>query len=365
MKKKKLIIFMPSIEGGGVEKNLYIISNYLVNKIADVSLITVTKSAKPRFSKKIIFISPKSYIWESLNKKIKYIVCLYLLFIRLLFNKNFVILCFQANIYCTLLCKLFGIKIIIRSNSSPSGWSKNFIKKIIFKKLLNLADIIIVNSIDFKSELKKKLNLKSVCIYNPLNKEEIVFQSKKNNKIIFKKHNVLKIINVARFTDQKDHITLLRAANILKEKIKFELNIVGRGVNKNMMDSYIVKNDLKKFVKIVKFIDNPYPLIKQADLFVLTSKFEGLPNVLLESLTLKKFVISSNCPTGPREILDNGTNGLLFKIGDYKDLSQKIIYYNSNRLKLKKMINMGYKRLNRFDLKNNLQKYFVILDKFL
>ena len=56
MKKKNLIIFMPSIEGGGVEKNLYIISNYLVNKIYDISLITVTKSAKSRFNKKIKFI---------------------------------------------------------------------------------------------------------------------------------------------------------------------------------------------------------------------------------------------------------------------------------------------------------------------
>ncbi|MDC1279772.1 glycosyltransferase, partial [Pelagibacteraceae bacterium] len=309
MKKKKLIIFMPSIEGGGVEKNLYIISNYLVNKISDISLISVTKSAKPRFNKKIKFISPQSYFWEHVNKKIKYIICLYLLLLKIFFDRNFVIFCFQANIYCTLLCKLFGIKIIIRSNSSPSGWSKNFIKKILFQNLLNLADMIIVNSVDFKNELKKKFNLKSVCIYNPLNKNEIVFKSKKKNKIVFKKDNVLKIINVARFTDQKDHITLLRAANILKEKIDFELIIVGRGVNRNIMENYIGKNNLKNFVKIIKFNDNPYPLINQADLFVLTSTFEGLPNVLLESLTLKKFVISSNCPTGPREILDKGKNG--------------------------------------------------------
>ena len=289
---------------------------------------------------------------------------MYLLFTKLLFNRNVVIFCFQANVYCTLLCKIFGVRIVIRSNSSPSGWSKNFIKKMIFKKYHESADTIIVNSIDFKNELKKKLNLNSVCIYNPLNKDEVVFQSKKNKKIIFKKKNVLRIINVARFTDQKDHITLIISSNILKEKIRFELNIVGN-VQKKIMENYIFKNYLKNFVKIIKFTNNPYPLIKQADLFVLTSKFEGLPNVLLESQTLKKFVISSNCPTGPREILDNGTNGLLFKIGDYKDLSKKIIYYNSNKLKLKKMINMGYKRLDRFDLKNNLQKYFLILDKFL
>ena len=117
------------------------------------------------------------------------------------------------------------------------------------------------------------------------------------------------------------------------------------------------------FLKVIEVI---FPLPNAAlPLIVLTSKFEGLPNVLLESQALKKFVISSNCPTGPREILDNGKNGFLFKIGDYKDLSKKIIYYNSNKLKLKKMINMGHKRLDRFDLKNNLQKYFLILSKFL
>ncbi len=365
MIKKKLILFMPSIEGGGVEKNLYIISNFLSYKIKDISLITVTKSAKNRFNNKIKFISPKSLFWENVNKKIKYVVCLYLLLIKLLFNRNYVVFCFQANIYCTLLCKIFGIKIIIRSNSSPSGWSKNFIKNILFKNLLNLADMIIVNSIDFKNELKKKFNLKSVCIYNPLNANEIILKSKVKSKIIFNKNKKLKIINIGRFTDQKDQITLLKAANILKGKIQFQLNIVGRGVNKNMMDRYINKNNLRNFVKILKFTQNPYPLIKQSDLFVLTSKFEGLPNVLLEAQVLKKFIISSNCPTGPREILDNGKNGFLFKIGDFNKLSEQIINYNLNKNKLKKMVSLGHKRLYRFDFRNNLEKYYINLKKFL
>ena len=84
---------------------------------------------------------------------------------------------------------------------------------------------------------------------------------------------------------------------------------------------------IKSFVKIYNFVDNPYPLIKQADIFVLSSAYEGLPNVLLEALTLNKFIISSNCPTGPKEILLNGKGGLLFKVGNYKQLANKIIYY--------------------------------------
>ena len=57
---------------------------------------------------------------------------------------------------------------------------------------------------------------------------------------------------------------------------------------------------------------------------MLTSLYEGLPNVLLEAQVLKKFIISSNCPTGPREILLNGKAGSLFKVGDYKKLSDLI-----------------------------------------
>ena len=69
-------------------------------------------------------------------------------------------------------CKIFNIKIIIRPNSSPSGWSQNPLKQFIFTHTLKQADRIIVNSFKFKNELKKKLNIKSKCIYNPLNKSD-------------------------------------------------------------------------------------------------------------------------------------------------------------------------------------------------
>ena len=97
--------------------------------------------------------------------------------------------------------------------------------------------------------------------------------------------------------------------------------------------------------------------INKSDLFVLTSKFEGLPNVLLEALTLKKFIISSNCPTGPREILKNGKYGFLFETEDYKKLSELILKYSKNKSKFKNKIELGYKSLSRFDLDVNGKKY--------
>ena len=98
----------------------------------------------------------------------------------------------------------------------------------------------------------------------------------------------------------------IKSLNNLKNDIEFEACIIGKGKLKKKLQGYINFNNLRKYVRIIDYVDNPYPFIKQTNLFVLSSKFEGLPNVLLESLVLKKFVISSNCPTGPSEILKNG-----------------------------------------------------------
>ena len=118
-------------------------------------------------------------------------------------------------------------------------------------------------------------------------------------------------------------------------------------------------------IKILDFIQNPYPIIRESDLFILTSKYEGLPNVLLEALTLKKFIISSDCETGPSEILSNGKGGFLFKVGDYITLAQKIKLYYKNKKKLKNKIEYGHKELKRFDYNKNLKKYFNMVNKYL
>ena len=366
MKKKELIIFMPSIEGGGVEKNLFIISNYLSSKIKNISIITTGRKYRGNF-KKINFVTPKSLFWQNTSRRIKYFICLLILSSILSKSKNYVVFAFQANLYCTLVCKFFGIKIIVRSNSSPSGWSKNFIKKYLYKKILGYSDKIIVNSIDFKKQFKDFFSVKADCIYNPLNKKEIIRKSRVKFKLNFfnNKDNCLKIINVARFTDQKDHYTLMKSLNLLKKKINFKALIIGKGANKQKIINYINGNNLNKKIKLLKFQSNPYKYINSSDIFILSSKFEGLPNVLLEAMVLKKFIISTNCPTGPKEILVNGKGGELVPVGDYKAISKKILFFKKNKKKLEKKIIFSYKSLHRFDYKKNLDKYLNIVNSFL
>jgi glycosyltransferase involved in cell wall biosynthesis len=363
MNQKKIIIFMPFINGGGVEKNFFLITNYLSTKFKDISVISLSKSYRNKLSPKIKFVTFKTKLPSTIGRRTKYIISLFLLFKKILFNQNSTVFCFQGLAYCIILCKLLSTKIIIRSNSSPSGWSKNYIKKILYKKIYSMADKIIVNSKDFKKELKLKFNINSDCIYNPLNKKEIIKNSKKKINIDFFEKEDFKIISVARLTNQKDHLCLIRSINLLKNKYKnLKVLLIGSGNKKKEIQNLINKLKLKKIIKILSFKKNPYPYIKKSNLFILSSKFEGLPNVLLEAITLKKFIISSDCPTGPSEILDKGKGGLLFKVGDYKELSKKVIFTIQNKKKCNEKLLFAKKRLERFDYSKNLSKFYNILN---
>ena len=363
--EKKILLFNPSIEGGGVEKNLFLVSNFLIKKFKKVSLITISKNYKKKFNKSIEFISLSSNIWDSFGRKIKYVLALILLIKEIFNNRNLLVFSFQANIYCIIICKLFGVKVISRSNSAPIGWSQNWLKRTIFKIVLNLADKVMVNSLQFKKDLKKEFNVDAICIYNPLNIKEIKQKSKENTRSIFKSKRKLKILNIGRFTEQKDQKTLLKSLNYLKRDLDYEAVLVGKGILKDNLIKYIDENNLKNNIKILNFADNPYKLIKQTDIFVLSSRFEGLPNVLLEALVLNKFVISSDCPTGPKEILLNGKGGLLFKTGNYKDLVKKILFYDANKNKCNKLLKIAIKNLNRFDYQRNQIKYYDLVKSLL
>lgn len=359
MKQKKLIIFFPSIEEGGVEKNLFVISDFLSKKIRNISIIT---SVPSKIDNNKIKVIKSNLNIQNKSRFIKNLFCSYLLMKELSKNKKVTVMSFQANLYATLIAWFCGVNIICRANASIKGWLKNPIKKFIYKTIMKLSSKIIVNSKAMKSEFKNDLNLNSFLVYNPLDKEKIILNSKKKiNLSFFNNKKYLKILNIGRLTDQKDQMTLLKAVNLLKKKINFKLILLGQGSEKNRLENYIYNNGLNKNVKILSFKKNPYPIIKKTDLFILSSKYEGLPNVLLEAIVLKKLIISSDCPTGPREILQNGKGGILFKMGSYIDLYNKMLSLNKNKKLNNKKIICAYKSLKKYDYNFNLNKYLKII----
>ena len=364
MKLSEIIIFFPSIEKGGADKNLFMISNFLAKKLDNVSILTCSKKYKSKF-KNIKYIGPTSNFCENFGRSLKTLFCIYYLIKTILLKKNILVLSFQSNIFSIIICKIFSIKIITRSNSFPNDWTKSFLKKWIFKVVYNLADLTIVNSIAVKRKFKKFYNVKSAHIYNPVNKLEILSLSKNKTKNLFSRRTSLKIIIVGRLSKEKDHMTFLDSLKILSKKIEIESIIMGSGDQKRKIENTIEKYNLQNRVKIISFNNNPYPYIKNSDILVLSSIHEGLPNVLIESAVLKTFIISSNCETGPKEILLNGKTGALFKVGDSQQLANKIMYYKNNKKQKQKMIQLGFKCLNRFDYSKNLNEYYYKIKYYL
>ena len=162
-------------------------------------------------------------------------------------------------------------------------------------------------------------------------------------------------MTVGRLENQKDIITILKAFEILIKKINARLIIIGYGSQYNMLKNYIKKNKLQKNIIILTKVSNPFPYYKIADTFVLSSKFEGFGNVLVEAAMFKINIISSNCNAGPREILFNGRYGQLFNIGDFIRLSEQM--YISSRNKNLYNKNQFFNSLKRFNLKSNVSKY--------
>jgi glycosyltransferase involved in cell wall biosynthesis len=135
------------------------------------------------------------------------------------------------------------------------------------------------------------------------------------------------IVSVARLDEiQKDHRTLLRAYAQLVATQKGALNealvIVGDGGFRAELEALAIELGVGERVHFTGYRNNPHAVVAGASALVLSSRYEGMPMVLLEALALGKPVISTDCPTGPREILDDGKFGLLVPIGNVDAMAQ-------------------------------------------
>ena len=192
--------------------------------------------------------------------------------------------------------------------------------------------------------LKDKL----LRIYNPFNFNRILTLSEENVENIYYKENF--IIAIARLTThQKDFSTLIKAFKRAKElgRIFEKLLILGDGPDREKIEKMIRDENMEKDIILLGSIKNPYPWLKKAKIFVHSSKYEGLPTVLIEALILNKKVISSACPTGPREILENGKIGDLYEIGDYEKLAYYIVEALKNGSLDKKLIEKEIQKFSK------------------
>jgi glycosyltransferase involved in cell wall biosynthesis len=133
------------------------------------------------------------------------------------------------------------------------------------------------------------------------------------------------LLGVGRLTEQKDFETLIHAFHKVQFEIESNLIILGDGPERPKLEALVKELELVQKVSLPGFMQNPYSYMAHADLFILSSRFEGLPTALIEAMACGTPVIATDCITGPAEILENGRYGHLVPVGDVDALSKGII----------------------------------------
>lgn len=182
------------------------------------------------------------------------------------------------------------------------------------------ADLIICPSKGLLSDLTKFMKAeesKIKHIYNPTVTPDIFEKAQQEtNHPWFEQKSCPIVLGAGRLKPQKDFITLIEAFARVKRNFQdAKLVILGEGKQRAELEALVTKLGLQGDVDLVGFQENPYAFIAKADLFVLSSIYEGLPNILIEALALKKKIVATNCPSGPAEILKFGRYGSLLPTG--------------------------------------------------
>ena len=364
--KKKIIFYHPNFEDGGVEKTNLLVSAKLSKKY---NIFFLSHSFSNKFDKEIKKIGIKKILIPSTRAIFGFIEVVKIykeIKPDLIFSLQT-----HANVISLMINKFFfsnNLKIICCERISKKRYESHLKGKIIIllaKLLYKYSKLVICNSKELSQEFKSiSKNLNVIHIYNPTLKSNFNLLSKKfviKSKPFFKKKKPI-LFSLGRLDYNKNNLMLLKAYNEIKNEINCNIVLMGDGEQKKVLLDYAAKNNFKKNLFIYNFKKNPYPYLLKSDIFVLTSRTEGLPNVLIEALALKKFVISTKCPTGPKEILLNGKAGFLVNNDDYKDLANKIkIYFRKPQIVKNKKKHIPISLL-QFSPSKSLNKYQEVVD---
>jgi glycosyltransferase involved in cell wall biosynthesis len=197
-------------------------------------------------------------------------------------------------------------------------------------------------------------------IYNPLAvQQEHSVDVELLEKIDFNKKTV---VAMGRLTEQKGFDILLTAfADIAEKHQDWQLLILGEGELRQELETLRDQLGIRDQVVMPGLANNPFSILKHAHLFVLSSRYEGFGNVIIEAMACDLPVISTDCPSGPGEIIINGENGILVPNQDQNSLAQAMANLMSDSKRRKQLAATAHKSLARFDLNNIINQWENLL----
>ncbi len=161
------------------------------------------------------------------------------------------------------------------------------------------------------------------------------------------------IVAVGRLELQKDYPTLFQAFAIARKSREIRLMVLGEGILRLQLEKQIEEMGLQEDIRLEGFVSNPFAYVARSDLFVLSSIFEGLPTVLIEAMAVGTPVVSTDCPSGPREILQGGHYGPLVQMSDPQELADAML----QRLEMPRQTDLLKQRANKYSLDASVNAY--------
>jgi hypothetical protein len=350
--KKNLIFFCPRIDFGGLEKTLTIYSNFLSKFYNIIILTNCEYKNKLKISKKIKIYNKKNkffYKFRLLNN-------IYCVFLYIKYFKNFEKVFSMQDHLFFLFLKIIkkNFKLIIRTSTTiinnKNIYEQKNLKKLKFLKFFTIffykfADLTITFSEENKKYIEKRTNNKVLVLYNHFPKKKII-----KNKI-----NLENIFFIGRLVEDKDPIFFIRQLIKIRKKFNFKIHLIGKGYLYNE-----IKNYERKFPKIIKFhgyVKNPFEKFKnKIDLFCVTSRYDGTPNVLGEAMSFGIPCLAPKNVGLSSFMLNNSKFGYLYDPQKKDNFLKKIIQIKKQYKFAKKKAKKGYNSMKRFNKKNTLFK---------
>lgn len=382
--KKKILIINNSLHGGGAEKILQTLLNNLDYNKYDITLYSIFKENIRNnypFNIKYKHIYRQYKTNDSFFYKLFIdVINIFITFIYKYFSPNTFYDLFIEGKYDTEIAFIEGYATRIISGSrnkkskkiawvhidlKENHWTniayKNFQEEIVCYKKFN--HIICVSNSVQKSfqELFPSINTVEVK-YNPIDDSKIKLLANEKIEEKGKTGNNIDLISIGRLTFQKGYDRLLPIIyQLKKEGYNLSIKILGDGPDKDILEKYVKDNGLEDTIKFIGFCSNPYPYLKNADLFVCSSRSEGYSTVITEALILGIPIITTNC-AGMNELLVDGKYGLITPNTDnaiYEGL--KFLLDNPDIMKHYKL--MSIERGNDFKLKQLIKQIDNLLSE--
>ncbi|BDA68174.1 glycosyl transferase, group 1 family protein [Rivularia sp. IAM M-261] len=195
-------------------------------------------------------------------------------------------------------------------------------------------------------------------IHNPIVDDEILKKAQVHvEHPWFKQGEAPVFVAVGRLSEQKDFQNLIQAFSLLRKQKQAKLIILGEGELRAELELSINALGIAEDISLPGFVDNPYAYMYNAKAFVLSSRWEGLPTVIIEAMACGCSVVSTNCPSGPNEILDEGKYGYLVPVQDSVALSEAMVAVLDNTVSRETLL----KRAQDFSVERSVSEYLSLL----